>query len=180
MSPTRKLYVVRGRLFGEHSQPLFGDGRMEGAFPTRAEAEAFLEERECEWRRLGDVFPLSWLNGADELLTLTDFDEPVFRDWLEDAGIPPPPEERWEGQEDVYEKWLWDLSTAQCERLYEALHHFRSREVIEIDLVEGAYLPGDWEEWEARAQRWLLHPQERPQPPREPPGVPLGEEDIPF
>jgi hypothetical protein len=176
----RKLYVVRFRLIGEHSNPLFGDGRMEGAFPTREEAEAFLEEREREWRRQGELSPLYWMNGEEELLEHTEFDPPVWRDWLEDAGIPPPPEERWDGQEDAYGKWLWDLSQAQRERLYEGLHRFRSREVIEIDLVEGAYLPEDWEQWEARAERWRLHPEERPQPPEQPPGVPLGEDDIPF
>src|SRR5215470_17728031 len=101
MSPARKLYVVRGRLFGQHTNPLYGDGRMEGVFSTREEAEAFLEEREREWRRLGEGFPLYWLNGEEELLDLTEFDPPVWRDWLEDAGIPPPPEERWEGGEDA-------------------------------------------------------------------------------
>src|SRR4051812_23166209 len=87
-----KLYVVRGRLFGEHqSYPLYTDGRMEGAFTSREAAEAFREEREAAWRRLGDREPLYWMEGWQELLGLSDFEEPVFLDWLADAGIPPPP-----------------------------------------------------------------------------------------
>jgi hypothetical protein len=178
-SPSRKLFVVRQRLFGQNTSPPYGDGRMEGAFTTWQEAEVFREERERQWWRAGDLEPLDWMNGLEELFDLTDFDPPVFLDWLEDAGILPPPEVRWVGVEDVFEQWLRGLSEGQRERLYEGLHHFHSREVVEIDLVEGSYLPEDWEDWEAQAEHLRMHPDQAPGPPEADPAS-LLDDDIPF
>ena len=181
VSGSGKAYLVRRRTDSWVNGRLTA-GTVVRAFTDRTAAEAFCEqsERQARLDRRVVAEVLTDPEFVRSPFELTSFDPPVFRDWLEDAGIPPPPLERWDGQEDVFEKWLWDLSLAQRERLYEGLHNFRSREVVEIDLVEGAYLHEDWEQWEAQAERWRLHPEERPQPPQDPPGVLLGEEDIPF
>jgi hypothetical protein len=152
-STRRKLFVVRGKLFGQDASAPFTDGRMKGAFTTEAAAQAFLDECEAQARVSGDYWPLYWEDGWESLLKLTSFDPPVFRDWLEDSGIPLPPQERYHGDEDVWLDWLRDLPAEKLTRLYEGLHHFSFHEILEVDWLDGPIPPGFWEEWEHEAEQ---------------------------
>src|SRR5262245_60936985 len=90
---TRSLFIVRGkeeeRYWYGHPLPTKARFRLEGVFPTRAEAEAFQAEREREAATSGDPGPLLD-RGPHGLLALTAFEPAVFRDWLTDHGIPDP------------------------------------------------------------------------------------------
>src|SRR5690349_21691078 len=62
------------------------------AFANRDEATAFLSECEETARASGNLTPLyAMWEALDGLLKLTEFDPPVFLDWLEDHDIPHPP-----------------------------------------------------------------------------------------
>src|SRR5262245_40539311 len=93
--------------------PRIYPGRYLAAFLDGSAAEAFRDEQERRGRRsgdLGDLFALAY--EADDpwawLLEQTEFDEPVFLDWLADAGIPRPPDEGTDPEDHVpaVAKWL--------------------------------------------------------------------------
>jgi hypothetical protein len=135
-SPQPQLFIVRriDHAGGEHNPPPFSDGRMVGAFRTREAAEAFLADSEQSARRQGDVEPLWYLmEGAEGLLELTEFDPPVFHDWLTEADIPPP--RGYPGHKDWYD-WLKGLSPQQAAHLCAGLHRLQYHEIIAVDLVE--------------------------------------------
>jgi hypothetical protein len=113
-------------------------------------------EREREARRTSDWWELYYLEGAlGGLLELTDFAPSVFLDWLADADVPCPPEERsWKNGQDNWQAWLEGLSQAQLTHLYEGLHHFDFYEVREVDWIEGGPALGQWDDWDRElAQR---------------------------
>jgi hypothetical protein len=176
MSETpRKLYVVQLRQFridtlervlhfGEPEDVQEAQRRYprlewpeRHAFANRAAAEACHAEREQAALASGNLAPLyAARGGLQALLELTDFDPPVFLDWLEDADIQRPPEERWQGSGDAWEAWLAGLTPHQVGRLYEGLHRLSFYELVEVDWIEGeeSTWPDDPDHW--------------------------GEEDIPF
>jgi hypothetical protein len=191
----RKLYVVRRKDFDApwHATAPFTDGRMEGTFSTRAAAEAFLDQREEAARASGDYSPLNWyewqcgLDGQEDLLALTDFDPPVFFDWLEDAGISRPPATRYQGAKDLWLEWLGSLTPGQLTRLYEGLHRFSFHEILEIDWIDGDFPEGFWTEWDRECERLAEWEHQRlaksamDTGPDEGPGLGTdGGDDIPF
>ena len=156
MARARKLYVVQAIEFGwqgDGRDPWHG-GEIERAFRTRKAAEAFRAERDRAARTAGDPGPLSQAAyHRDSLLRWTDFDSPVFADWLQDADIPLPPADPWEnvdpqGGEDAWQDWLGKLTPAQVAHLYEGLHRLSFYRVVEVDCVDGEYPPELWDEWE--------------------------------
>src|SRR5688572_3535678 len=107
-----KLYIVREMLDDQYGQmePLFGDGRMVSVHHDRASAEKGLREADAARREAGDVSRLQFLSTHKELLALSDFDPPVFADWLTDGGLPPVPKKQfWE----AWERWLSGLTKPQ-------------------------------------------------------------------
>ncbi len=183
-SPT-KLYVVQHREYriAQVERLLhFGQGPKAAAalaryprlepvrrvFTRRAEADAFRDQCEAAARQAGNLTPLyAAYGGFESLLKWTEFDAPVFRDWLTDHDIPDPP--GWEGWED----WLAGLSGLQVARLFEALPRLEFYEVVEIDWIEEAYELDLWESWE-----WDMPPGPIHDPPPEAPAP--NEDDIPF
>lgn len=153
-----KLYLIqpwqdrRSRSLPEWT----GDGGLEAAFTSREAAARHLDEKEAEARHAGNIWPIyQHMNSLDDLLEWTDFDEPVFLDYLLDADIPVPPEERWGEEGDLWQGWLEGLGREKLARLYEGLHRFHFHEMIEVDWVEGDYAPEQWEDWEKDpGQRW--------------------------
>jgi hypothetical protein len=153
------------------------------AFASRDEATAFLSECEEAARASGNLTPLyAASEGLNYLLKLTEFDPPVFLDWLVDHDIPPVPAHS--GVRALWEAWLAGLSRYQVERLFEALHNLSFYELIEIDWIEDDYTPDLWEDWEHDP---TLLPDEPAQTetsaaPSPPPFVQgtLFDDDIPF
>jgi hypothetical protein len=153
------------------------------AFASRDDATAFLSECEEAARASGNLNPLYAAGeGLNSLLKLTEFDPPVFLDWLTDHDIPPLPAHS--GVRALWEAWLAGLSRYQVERLFEALHNLSFYELIEIDWIEGAYTADLWEDWENDLPALPDEPVQTQTPavPSPPPFVQgtLFDEDIPF
>ena len=90
-------------------------GPVRRAFADRGAAEAFRQESDCRaWLDRRTV--LEALTGPASLQSpfeLTTFDRPVFLDWLEDAGIPAPPDDLREALECV--EW-WEERPSPVKR----------------------------------------------------------------
>jgi hypothetical protein len=203
MAGTRKLYVVQRIEFGwqgDGRDPWHG-GEVERAFRTRKAAEAFRAERDRAVRLAGDPGPLCQAAyHVDSLLRWTEFDPPVFQDWLNDADIPPPPPDPWENVdpqagEDGWQGWVRRLTPGQVAHLYEGLHRLSFYRVLELDCVDGEYPPEMWEDWERNLDQAPGPADEEeadfprpgypggpaPTPPWvAPPGPGGAEDDIPF
>jgi hypothetical protein len=174
MGVARKLYLVRRKDFSRHwgmeeDRP-HGDGRIDGAFEDREDAEGFREQ--CErLARFYDLRPLYDQLSSACLLKLTDFEPPIFADYLADLNIssPPPSDRRWgEDGKDCWLGWLLELAPHQLAGLYAGLHKLALFEVVEIGWIEGEYGPDLWEDWE-RAPGQIVPPDEGP-----------AEDDLPF
>jgi hypothetical protein len=133
-----KAYLVRRRTDSWVNGRLTA-GTVVRAFTDRTAAEAFCEqsERQARLDRRVVAEVLTDPEFVRSPFELTSFDPPVFRDWLEDAGIPAPPAgARWTTLECV-EWWegCRDLSDLQLVRLFEALDKFRFCEITEVVLA---------------------------------------------
>jgi hypothetical protein len=137
-----KLYIVREMLeWGDYGQPepLFGDGRMVSVHQDRASAEKGLREADAAKRETGDVSRLQLVGTHKELLALSDFDPPVFADWLTDGGLPPLRKKQfWEH----WHPWLDGLTKPQRVHLLRGLHKLEFYEILEVDYIEGKYPKG--------------------------------------
>jgi hypothetical protein len=136
VSGSGKVYLVRRR--PNHWDYFRGRaGPIQRAFADRGAAEAFRQE--CDRKAWFDRRPvgeaLTDPASAQSPFELTSFVPPVFRDWLEDAGIPAPPDDLrattecaawWEG--------CHGLSDLQWLRLFEALDKVRFYEIAEVEL----------------------------------------------
>ena len=80
-------------------------------------------------------------------LDLTEFDEPVFFDWLRDAGIPVPADTSTRGWLRWWRKHREQLSADQLRHLFEGLHRLVFYEIREVDWIDGdeGWMPVD--EW---------------------------------
>ncbi len=168
--PLPKVFVVRLRDFNqEHDGPVFSDGRMDAVFSRREDAETFLAQQEEASRRAGYLEPLFYLQTEANLLNLTAFEAGVFHDFLQDADIPDPPANFWfsDGEHYAWWKWLRSLTPEQAVHLCAALHKLRYHEIIELDLIEGAYPTGLRDEYETPPPPWARQPA-------------LPDENIPF
>jgi hypothetical protein len=125
---------------------------LEGAFASREEAMAFHSEMEKKAAARGNRGPLHEYGTVEGLLTLSDFEEGVFRDWLIDHGIPDPEPfaRKWRAEESStpIAEWLEALTNEQLADLYAALHRFRFYEVVEVPFVPDHYPEEQWGEWE--------------------------------
>lgn len=135
VSGAGKVYLVR-RLPDRWGYHRGKAGPIQRAFTERGAAESFRQECDrqvwFDWRRVEEAStdpaslrsPFEW----------TSFDRPVFLDWLQDAEIPLPPDERkplecaewWEG--------CGRLGDLQWLRLFEALDKVHFYEVAEVEL----------------------------------------------
>jgi hypothetical protein len=150
-----------GQLHGYYPPGDPGPYDMEGVFASREEALAFRQEREAAVARFGGQQMLLCLAGsADWLMQLSEFDPPVFLDWLVDHDVPPPP--AGVGPSNEYNDWLLSLNEQQLIALHAALHRLHSYEVVEVPFANGEFPPEQWQEWEEAALRW---PEGRPPPP---------------
>jgi hypothetical protein len=189
VSGSGKVYLVRPRpdRWGYYRGKA---GPIRRAFAERSAAEAFRQEcdRKAWFDRRSVVEALSDPASVQSPFELTSFDAPVFLDWLQDADVPPPPDDRRATRECV--EW-WEgcgrLSDVQWLRLFEALDKVRFYEIKEVELsADGGHaaLP-DYEsvlggegrpEWreglpDASDTPWLDAPEQSDQD---------GAEDIPF
>jgi hypothetical protein len=130
----RKVYIVQ-RLTCYYRP----DARVEGVFTTRADAETRLAECERALRPTLRYHGLFWddPHTYHSPRVLTDFDLPVFLDWLRDADIPLPanPEadrnwDRW------WEEQRDRLTEPQLCHLFAGLHRLTFHEIVEVDLVD--------------------------------------------
>jgi hypothetical protein len=156
MNQTPKaLYIVRGRVEDRYlnASPVRSTAPflMEGAFATREQAEAFRMELEARAAASGDPGPLMDFGDLRDLMALSSFEPGIFRDYLNDHGIPDPEtfaSSRRVGGPTPLNDWLSELSPKQLADLYAALHHFRFSEIVETPFVVGDYGEDQWEEWE--------------------------------
>jgi hypothetical protein len=166
MTAPRSLFVVRmkmpSRVAIAPPEPPNTDGGMLSLFPSREEAEAFQLQCEQEIAGTGNWVPLLWLGSFSALLELSDFDEPIFLDWMQDNDIPHPDSVQPTEWESAWQVWLMQLGRDRLERLYDVLHRFRFCEVLEIPYIEGDYPPQQREDWEAAVALPDLPP--RPEP----------------
>jgi hypothetical protein len=153
MSEPRRLFVVRHRQFGRSagSSPPNTDGHMIGVFATREQAEVRLAEAEVEAARSGDFWPIYYEENLDGLMAHSDFEPGVFRDWMADHDIPDPASvlPLVKRHECPWYVWLKGLGKEKLARLYEAMHHFRFCEIVEIPLNEEPLPESAWDYPEA-------------------------------
>jgi hypothetical protein len=196
VSDSGRLYLVRRRpdRWGYYRGQF---GPAERAFLERGAAETYRQE--CDRR--------AWLDRRAVLGAMTDpcshqspfeltsFAPPVFLDWLQDAGIPRPPDDLRAATQCV--EW-WEgcigLNEVQWIRLFEALDKVRYYEVTEVGLLaDGRVAPlpdygrllggqGRPEWWEERPAPDYASGFDAPELYDQPGGedIPAGGEDIPF
>jgi hypothetical protein len=151
------LWIVRRRNLPEYGVfPLrepapFG---LEAAFASREDAEEHLQRREHEEADSGNWEPLFALGDLRALMRQSDFDPPVFMDYLIDCGIPEPPTES-DVKEERYawRDWFAGMSRAQVSALYAGLHRFRFFQVIEVPFVVGEAGEEQWRSWDREPPR---------------------------
>jgi hypothetical protein len=189
VSDSGKVYLVRRR--ANHWDYYRGKaGPIQRAFAERGAAEAFRQEcdRKAWFDRRPVVEALTDPASALSPFELTSFDPPVFRDWLEDAGIPAPPDDLRAARECV--AW-WEgchrLSDVQWLRLFEALDKVHFYEIAEVELSgdgRRAALPdyGRVLGGEGRPEWWEERPDENYAPWLDAPEQPnqYGADDVPF
>jgi hypothetical protein len=137
VSGSGKVYLVR-RLPDRWGYQRGKAGPIQRAFTERGAAEAFRQEGDRRvWfdERRPVLEALAHPANLQSPFELTSFERPVFLDWLEDVGIPAPPDDLREPLECV--EW-WEgcrgLSDVQWLRLFEALDQVRFYEVAEVEL----------------------------------------------
>jgi len=146
------LWIVRRRNLPEYG--LFpprppAPFRLEAAFGSREDAEAHLQQREREEAEVGNWEPLFALGSLRDLMKQSDFDPPVFMDYLIDCGIPEPPAGLYEpGGRDPWRDWFAGMSREQVSALYAGLHRFRFFELIEVPFVVGEAGEEQWQAWD--------------------------------
>jgi hypothetical protein len=104
------------------------------SYPSRAEAEAEAARRERNARQRVNPFTC----GAD-LVALTSMPEPIFLDWIQDAGFTPPTPDAWDLRD--WPAW-WDALPADPEpraRVWEAFDKLRFFLVVERPNVPVGY-----------------------------------------
>lgn len=127
--------------------PLPGGGVLK-AFADPAAAEGFLAEAEAAARRAGPaVNPFGYSESSDPdqclkfhhlgLGGFTSMPEPIFRDWLQDAGLAPPAVDRDGFGALLRWGWWWekaapDMTPGQRARAWEAFDKVRLFEVVKV------------------------------------------------
>jgi hypothetical protein len=195
----RKLYVVRLKSAGWSS----GGGcphHIKAVFTDRTAAEACRVGLERALRPTVRDEDLFWRDPHHAMnpLDLTEFDEPVFLDWLRDAAIPVPDDTSRKGWLQWWRKQCEQLSADQLRHFFEGLHRLAFYEIREVDWIdaddgwlavdewcrdtgkpypEGPVLPDPWEglDTDPPGEPWADVP-----PDEGPGGAPFPNDEIPF
>lgn len=143
-----KLFIVRRCQIGDEAPcQMMGRGpvdpRIEGTFGNRDDAEAFRRQRERAARLSRRDHGLFWSQAyhTPTLFELTNFDPPIFLDWLEDADILRPEATNALGWRRWWERVCNHLTQRQRDHLFTGLHKFNFYEILEIDWYDGTDIP---------------------------------------